>query len=115
VFFSHAGAGTTNLVTAARLRPCSLMPMVIITVQNPYSAHRQARFQIIDAVSLMLRFTNGGEAGSGFRNPDSGSRCLSHALRNVPARYTSTSLDIAARRPTRSVSSGDPVHRPVAP
>ncbi len=57
VCFSTLGPGATNLVTAAAFALLGGMPMLIITGQKPILHSRQARFQIIDAVSLMRPLT----------------------------------------------------------
>src|SRR5580698_259631 len=52
VCFSTLGPGATNLVTPAAFAFLGGMPMVIITGQ-PILHSLQARFQIVDVVSLM--------------------------------------------------------------
>jgi acetolactate synthase-1/2/3 large subunit len=57
VCFSTLGPGATNLVTPAAFALLGGMPMVIITGQKPILHSRQARFQIVDIVSLMRPLT----------------------------------------------------------
>src|SRR5260221_3439163 len=57
VCFSTLGPGATNLVTPAAFALLGGMPMVVITGQKPILHSRQARFQIIDTVSLMRPLT----------------------------------------------------------
>ena len=57
VCLSTLGPGATNLVTAAAYASLGGMPMVLITGQKPILHSRQARFQIIDAVSMMRPIT----------------------------------------------------------
>ena len=57
VCFSTLGPGATNLVTPAAFALLSGTPMVIITGQKPILHGRQARFQIVDVMSLMRPLT----------------------------------------------------------
>jgi acetolactate synthase-1/2/3 large subunit len=61
VCFSTLGPGASNLVTPAAFARLGGMPMVIITGQKPILHSRQARFQIIDTVSLMRPLTKGAK------------------------------------------------------
>jgi acetolactate synthase-1/2/3 large subunit len=56
VCLSTLGPGATNLVTAAAYASLG-MPMLMITGQKPIRHSRQARFQIIDTVSMMRPLT----------------------------------------------------------
>lgn len=53
VCLSTLGPGATNLVTPAAFAYLGGMPMLLITGQKPILKSRQARFQIIDTVSMM--------------------------------------------------------------
>jgi acetolactate synthase-1/2/3 large subunit len=68
VCFSTLGPGATNLVTPAAFASLGGMPMVIITGQKPILHSRQARFQIIDAVSLMRPLTKSAKQVLDARN-----------------------------------------------
>jgi acetolactate synthase-1/2/3 large subunit len=68
VCFSTLGPGATNLVTPAAFALLGGMPMVIITGQKPILHSRQARFQIIDAVSLMRPLTKAAKQVLDARN-----------------------------------------------
>src|ERR1700730_14455659 len=68
VCFSTLGPGATNLVTPAAFASLGGMPMVIITGQKPILHSRQARFQIIDTVSLMRPLTNAAKQVLDARN-----------------------------------------------
>ncbi|MEO6817181.1 MAG: acetolactate synthase large subunit [Edaphobacter sp.] len=57
VCLSTLGPGATNLVTAAAYASLGGMPMLMITGQKPILHGRQARFQIIDTVSMMRPIT----------------------------------------------------------
>ncbi len=57
VCLSTLGPGATNLVTAAAYASLGGMPMLLITGQKPILHSRQARFQIIDTVSMMRSIT----------------------------------------------------------
>jgi acetolactate synthase-1/2/3 large subunit len=57
VCFSTLGPGITNLVTPAAFALPGGMPMLIITGQKPILHSQHARYQIIDAVSLMRSLT----------------------------------------------------------
>jgi acetolactate synthase-1/2/3 large subunit len=68
VCFSTLGPGATNLVTPAAFASLGGMPMVIITGQKPILHSRQARFQIIDTVSLMRPLTKAAKQVLDARN-----------------------------------------------
>src|ERR1700732_5320736 len=68
VCFSTLGPGPTNLVTPAAFASLGGMPMVIITGQKPILHSRQARFQIIDTVSLMRPLTKAAKQVLDARN-----------------------------------------------
>lgn len=57
VCLSTLGPGATNLVTAAAYASLGGMPMLMITGQKPILHSGQARFQIIDTVSMMRPIT----------------------------------------------------------
>jgi acetolactate synthase-1/2/3 large subunit len=57
VCLSTLGPGATNLVTASAYAYLGGMPMLMITGQKPIRKSRQARFQIIDTVSMMRPLT----------------------------------------------------------
>ncbi|MEG9435150.1 acetolactate synthase large subunit [Edaphobacter sp. HDX4] len=57
VCLSTLGPGATNFVTAAAYAYLGGMPMLMITGQKPILKSRQARFQIIDTVSMMRPLT----------------------------------------------------------
>lgn len=57
VCLSTLGPGATNLVTAAAYAQLGAMPMVMITGQKPIRHSRQAKFQIVDVVSMMRPLT----------------------------------------------------------
>jgi len=57
VCLSTLGPGATNLVTAAAYAHLGGMPMIILTGQKSIRKSRQARFQIIDTVSMMRPLT----------------------------------------------------------
>jgi len=57
VCLSTLGPGATNLVTAAAYAHLGGMPMVMITGQKSIRKSRQARFQIVDIVSMMRPLT----------------------------------------------------------
>ena len=57
VCLSTLGPGATNFVTAAAYAYLGGMPMLLITGQKPILQSRQARFQIIDTVSMMKPLT----------------------------------------------------------
>src|SRR5271163_1024803 len=68
VCFSTLGPGATNLVTTVAFALLGGMPMVVITGQKPILHSRQARFQIIDAVSLMRPLTKAAKQELDARN-----------------------------------------------
>jgi acetolactate synthase I/II/III large subunit len=68
VCFSTLGPGATNLVTSAAFASLGGMPMLIITGQKPILHSRQARFQIIDTVSLMRPLTKAAKQVLDARN-----------------------------------------------
>jgi acetolactate synthase I/II/III large subunit len=68
VCFSTLGPGATNLVTPAAFAFLGGMPMVIITGQKPILHSRQARFQIVDTVSLMRPLTKSAKQALDARN-----------------------------------------------
>jgi acetolactate synthase-1/2/3 large subunit len=54
VCLSTLGPGATNLVTPAAYAQLGAMPMLMITGQKPVKTSKQGRFQVIDAVDMML-------------------------------------------------------------
>jgi len=54
VCLSTLGPGATNLVTPATYAQLGAMPMLMITGQKPVKTSKQGRFQVIDAVDMML-------------------------------------------------------------
>jgi acetolactate synthase-1/2/3 large subunit len=68
VCFSTLGPGATNLVTPAAFALLGGMPVLIITGQKPILHSRQARFQIIDTVSLMRPLTKSAKQVLDARN-----------------------------------------------
>jgi acetolactate synthase-1/2/3 large subunit len=68
VCFSTLGPGATNLVTPAAFAQLGGFPMLIITGQKPILHSRQARFQIIDTVSLMRPLTKAAKQVLDARN-----------------------------------------------
>ena len=57
VCLSTLGPGVTNLVTAGAYAQLGAMPMLMISGQKPIKKSKQARFQIVDAVSMMRPLT----------------------------------------------------------
>ncbi len=68
VCLSTLGPGATNLVTAAAYASLGGMPMLMITGQKPILHSRQARFQIIDTVSMMRPITKSAKQVLGAGN-----------------------------------------------
>src|SRR5258708_14349729 len=68
VCLSTLGPGATNLVTPAAFAMLGGMAMVIITGQKPILYSRQARFQIVDTVSLMRPLTKSAKQALDARN-----------------------------------------------
>ena len=57
VCLSTLGPGATNLITPTAYAQLGAMPMMLITGQKPIKTSKQARFQIIDVVDMMLPIT----------------------------------------------------------
>jgi len=57
VCLSTLGPGATNFVTPAAYAQLGGMPMLMITGQKPIKASKQARFQIVDIVTMMRPLT----------------------------------------------------------
>lgn len=57
VCLSTLGPGVTNLVTASAYAQLGAMPMLMISGQKPIKKSKQARFQMVDAVSMMRPLT----------------------------------------------------------
>jgi len=57
VCLSTLGPGATNLVTPIAYAQLGAMPLFIITGQKPIKTSKQARFQIIDTVTMMRPIT----------------------------------------------------------
>ena len=68
VCLSTLGPGATNFVTAAAYAYLGGMPMLMITGQKPILHSRQARFQIIDTVSMMRPLTKSAKQVMNARN-----------------------------------------------
>jgi len=118
VCFSTLGPGTTNLVTAAAFALLGGMPMVIITGQKPILHSRQARFQIIDAVSLMRPLTKAAKQVLDARNiPTLVRDAFRTALEERPGPvHLELPEDIAAQTADQvHVVPVTPARRPVAP
>ena len=111
VCFSTLGPGATNLVTPAAFAMLGGMPMVIITGQKPILHSRQARFQIVDTVSLMRPLTKSAKQALDARNiPTLVRDAFRTALAERPGPvHLELPEDIAAQ-------TADPIDRmPVAP
>jgi len=57
VALSTLGPGATNLLTPAAYAQLGAMPMLMLTGQKPIKASKQAQFQIVDVVEMMLPVT----------------------------------------------------------
>src|SRR5690606_39596154 len=57
VCLSTLGPGATNFTTSAAYALLGGMPSVFLTGQKPRNGNRQADFQIIDVVSMMMPLT----------------------------------------------------------
>jgi len=57
VCLSTLGPGATNMVTPTAYAQLGAMPVMVITGQKPIKTSKQARFQIIDVVDMMLPIT----------------------------------------------------------
>jgi len=57
VCFSTLGPGATNLVTGVAHAQLTGAPLVSISAQKPIRENRQARFQLVDVISLMKPIT----------------------------------------------------------
>src|SRR5215469_9845366 len=57
VCLSTLGPGALNLATGAGYALLGAMPMVMITGQKGVLSHKQARFQVVDVVSIMTPLT----------------------------------------------------------
>ena len=57
VCLATLGPGATNLMTAAAYAQLGAMPMLMITGQKPIKKSKQARFQIINVVDMMVPVT----------------------------------------------------------
>src|SRR5271154_5481339 len=118
VCFSTLGPGATNLVTPAAFALLGGMPMVIITGQKPILHSRQARFQIIDAVSLMRPLTKAAKQVLDARNiPTLVRDAFRMALAERPGPvHLELPEDIAAQTTDHAhVVPVTPAPRPVAP
>jgi len=118
VCFSTLGPGATNLVTAAAFALLGGMPMLIVTGQKPILHSRQARFQILDVVSLMRPLTKAAKQVLDARNiPTLVRDAFRTALAERPGPvHLELPEDIAAQ------TAGDvhvvpvtPAQRPIAP
>jgi len=117
VCFSTLGPGATNLVTPAAFALLGGMPMVIITGQKPILHSRQARFQIIDTVSLMRPLTKAAKQVLDARNiPTLVRDAFRMALAERPGPvHLELPEDIAAQRADHvDVVPVTPASRPVA-
>jgi acetolactate synthase-1/2/3 large subunit len=118
VCFSTLGPGATNLVTPAAYALLGGMPMVIITGQKPILHSRQARFQIIDTVSLMRPLTKAAKQVLDARNIPSLVRdAFRMALEERPGPvHLELPEDIAAQTAEHAhVVPITPAQRPIAP
>jgi acetolactate synthase-1/2/3 large subunit len=118
VCFSTLGPGATNLVTPAAFALLGGMPMLIITGQKPILHSRQARFQIVDVVSLMRPLTKSAKQVLDAGNiPTLVRDAFRMALEERPGPvHLELPEDIAAQRSDHShVVPVTPAHRPVAP
>src|SRR5579871_2836641 len=117
VCFSTLGPGATNLVTPAAFALLGGMPMVVITGQKPILHSRQARFLIIDTVSLMRPLTKAAKQVLDVRNiPTLVRDAFRVALTEHPGPvHLELPEDIAAQRAeTVNVVPVTPAPRPVA-
>ena len=118
VCFSTLGPGATNLITPAGFAMLGGMPMVIITGQKPILHNRQARFQIVDTVSLMRPLTKSSKQVLDARNiPTLVRDAFRTALTERPGPvHLELPEDIAAQTAERAdLVPAIPVLRPIAP
>jgi acetolactate synthase-1/2/3 large subunit len=118
VCFSTLGPGATNLVTPAAFALLGGMPMVIVTGQKPILHSRQARFQIVDVVSLMRPLTKSAKQVLDAGNiPTSVRDAFRTALEERPGPvHLELPEDIAAQTTGNvHVVPVTPAYRPVAP
>lgn len=116
VCLSTLGPGATNLVTAAAYANLGGMPMLMLTGQKPIKTSKQARFQIVDIVDMMLPLTKyTRQIESGDRVPSTVREAFRRALEERPgAVHLEFPEDVATEDSEAPVIERSFVRRPIA-